>query len=290
MSTELQGVDLELAEALQEADEVESPQEPQTEDATKPDEGSALATDTVEEPEKTTEPVESQTETPEETDQDRVQAAINKQHRKFREEERAHAETRRRNEELEAENARLKGTDKEPEIPPIPDPYSDNYEEQVKARDAAIEAHAEWRGAQAEKRKQAQDKAERDFIQAQTELAEKADGYAKRAEELGVNGESLQKASEVVAGYGITDELTRFFLSDPDGPLMVQYLAADIQTLSDIAKADPFESARLIETELRPKAQALRAKPSTTPKPPQTLGGGGPGESDLGSHKGVVID
>lgn len=276
MTDELPGVDIELPPEEQEAPK---------EDA-KPEEGSDLAPDTPEGEEKDA----GQDGKQDESGQDKVQQAINKQHRKYREEERAHQETQRELEAARQELAKARGQDVEPEIPPLPDQYDEDYQEKIQAREAALTAHAEWKGRQSAYAEQEANQQREAHFAAQQELATMADGYAKRAKELGVNGESLQKASEVVTQYGVPDDLVRLLLQDEDGPLMTQYLATDIPMLDKLARMPAMQVGQFIEREVRPKADGLRPQSSDAPAPPETLGGAGPGADILGPHKGVTIE
>jgi len=215
-------------------------------------------------------------------EQDGAQKAINRQHFKFREEQ-------RRADELQAENAALKkrletssvNDPNEIVIPPAPDIWDDDYEAKARLREDAIrrKAVAEIRSEQtsqnavADQQKQQLQEAER---------SQKLQGtFTDNAAKLGVNVEALDAAQRTVIQYGITPELATTILEDESGPLLVQHLAANPLDLHDLITMNPLQAGmKLAET--KQKAMALKPKQSGAPAPADTLSGRGAREGERG--------
>lgn len=204
-------------------------------------------------------------------DQDAVQKAINKQHRKFREEQRRANDLQKRLESLEAKQEPvLTATD----IPPIPDSWDENYEAKIKERDEAIlrkaknDALLQQQSEFAEREKQEQQRKELETAQ------KRNDQFLENAKKLGVDNQALISAQQSVIDYGVTPELATALIEDSDGPLMVQHLAANPLELYDLVTANPIV-AGLKLAEVKQKAAALRPKPTSAPTPATTLDGRG---------------
>ena len=216
-----------------------------------------------------------------ESEVDSTQKAINKQHFKFREEQRRANELQAKLDVLEAKNA---GSSQELEtvtVPPIPDSWDDDYAEKMRVRDEAIGQNArvdskkvidETRSAEAQLLKQQQ----------QAESSRKlSEQFTANATKLNVSPEALDAAQQTVISYGITPELATELLQDADGPLMVQHLAANPLDLQELVTASPFTAGRML-AEVKAKAAALKPKTSDAPDPATALGGRGAPAGDHG--------
>lgn len=269
---QLQGVDIEEGSPIE---GVPEPIEGQS-----PDEGSELAPDSGENREQKSdgEGEEKSEEGSQEQQPDSVQAAINKQHKKFRDEERAHQETRRRLEELEAQ-VKLQDNS-EPVIPPMPDPYEDGFEEKVKERDAALVRHAQWSQQQQYLQQQQADQEQQAQYEAVQRRAESGKVYAENATKLGVDGSDLQLAAQAVAQYGISDDLLQMVLDDPEGPLMTQYLASNLMELGKLNQMPTAQAVLHMNSFVRAEASKMKPRGSGAPTPPEILDGGGVPEKD----------
>ena len=209
---------------------------------------------------------------------DGVQKAINKQHAKYREEERlkiaAQNEARVLKEKLDAIEAEKKVVI----VPPVPDPYDEDYEAQVKARDEAI------------KRQATQDAQQQNVIEQQTAAQEAAnradqdhvqslvDDYTKRIVTLGLDRVEMESAGRTVVEAGISGEIAEFILQQEDGPLITKYLAANPIELDDLRHLPPIQAALKINSDIRLAASAMKPQASTAPDPAETLTGRGAGE------------
>jgi hypothetical protein len=207
----------------------------------------------------------------EEDSQELAQKAINKQHRKYREEQRRANDLQKRLEDLEAkQKPDLSVSD----IPPIPDSWDENYEGKIKERDEAIlrkaknDALLQQQSEFAEREKQEKQRIELESAQ------KRNDQFLENAKKLGVDNKSLMDAQKAVIDYGVTPGIADVLLDDPEGALMLQHLAANPLELYDIVNASP-ELAGFKMAEVKQKAAALRPKPTSAPDPATTLDGRG---------------
>lgn len=225
-------------------------------------ENSDLAPDSPEEGKENTE----DTKTPE-----WFQKKINKQTFAQRQAERERDEAKK---ELEA--VRQKYVNIEPEqvsIPPIPDAWDDNYEQKIRQRDEAIlnKARADSLAAQ---KKEAEARQQQDRERAEYERSQAMQKqFLENSKKLGVDNEILSSAQDTIIEYGVTPDLAKTLLEDSNGPLMVQYLAANHAQLYDIVNADSAIKAGLMLADVKNKASSLKPKTSSAPSPATRLDG-----------------
>lgn len=197
--------------------------------------------------------------------------AINKQHYKFREEERKSIELQRQLDELKAKHS-APSIDEKVEVPAIPDAWADDYESQLKARDEAIRqneryaAQEQHRVAQEAQALQEKQREEAKYIQGIE------DGFKSNAEKLKLDGGEVMKAAQAVAGYGVSGEVANFLMTDPDGPLMVQYLAQNPLELDELSRLTPMQVGLKLP-EIKTKSSALKPTQSEAPDPSTRLNG-----------------
>lgn len=214
----------------------------------------------------------------EDSDQDKVQRAINKQHAKYREEERKRIAAENSAKELKEKLEKLEAEKGEIVIPPMPDAYDEDFEQKAAAREEAIRQQAV---------RDAQQKVIVERQQAADEEAEKAEqerinslvsDYDKHTVTLGLDVEEISKAGKVVVDYGISGEVAEYILSDADGPLITKYLAANPIELDDLRNMTPINAAMKINTSIREAASTMKPQASQTPDPVEILEGRGAGE------------
>lgn len=196
---------------------------------------------------------------------------INQKHRELMEEKRRNEELQRRLQELEQVNE-----PKRPEIPPLPDPYDDDFDEQVRRRDAAIAAAAAFdaRKAQEEAQKQRQ---MQESLNAQNAVLQRAvTTYAEKAAKLGIKPEELAVAGQVVASYGVNDDLVHFILQDDQGPAITSFLAENPEHIEAVNALGPLNAVSYIEKRIRPNlTKTSKSNNAHIPEPPDTLSGSG---------------
>ena len=220
----------------------------------------------------------------------RTRKAINKQHAKYREEERKRIKAEDKAKELEDKLTAIESAKVETDIPPLPDPYDDDFEAKVKARDEAI------------KRKATED-AQKSIVtqqqNAQEEDAKKADqkrvdnlitNYTSRISTLGLSAEAVRVAGDKVVEYGISSDLAEFILKQEDGPLITQYLSENPIELDNLRNMTVIDGAMRINSDIRNAASSLKPQASTAPDPAETLSGRGAGEQVHPLLKGATFE
>ena len=251
---------------------------------------------TEQEPEETgaelapAEPVEAEKTTEAELEQDSVQKAINKQHRKYREEERKRLEVEA---ELKAAQERLSELEKpgEIQIPPMPDAWDENFEQKVKERDEAILQKARADAIRQAEEDRAFQLQQEQQLNEQRAMEEKVKSYSKRASEQGIKDADLAVAGARVAESGISPEVADFLLTDSDGPMMVAYLADEANTLElyELANLPPIVAGVKLN-EIRQKAAAMKEPAPSAPEPPETISGKGHIETESPLLSGATFE
>jgi len=226
----------------------------------------------------------------EQINQEKVNQAINKQHAKFREEERKRKEAEAENQKLLEQLKSIEANKPKPVVPPIPDPYDDDYEAKVKERDDALLAKAKHDAIEASKAEAEKERQQKALEAQQAETQKHINSYEKRSVEIGLDSNEVNKAGQVLVDYGINSDLAMFILQDKDGPLITQHLAANPAELSELLEMSPMMAAVTINSVVRPKAEALKPKPSKAPDPVKGLSGLGPGETVPASIKGAKFE
>lgn len=157
--------------------------------------------------------------------QESVQKAIDKQHHRFREEERKRQETEQQLKQVQEELAKYKPQDQEIEIPPIPDQWDEDYQAKIEAREAALIAKREQDlRKQIAKDQQFQDE-QKKRLEAQQQHQARLQTYGENAKKAGISEDSLIAASNRVADVGVMPEIAEVLLTHNDGPKIVAFLA-----------------------------------------------------------------
>lgn len=173
-------------------------------------------------------------------------------------------------------------------IPPKPDPFDDDYDKKIQAREDALQrkARADLMSIQQkEAEAEAQRKREREEYEKQQK--QQAD-FRRNAAELGVDQEVLSKSAQTVISYGVTPDIEDALMSDKDGPLMLNYLAANPLELADLIEASPLRAGMLL-ADVKSKSLKLKPKPSSAPPPAQTVEGRGAPKRERGP-KGATFE
>ena len=221
---------------------------------------------------------------------DGAQKAINKQHAKFREEERLKVAAQNDAKELREKLDAIEANKADVTIPPIPDPYDDDFEEKVKARDKAITHRAT---------QDAQKQVAIDQQSASAEAAKKAenerfqlliDDYDKRIVTLGLDKTEVRAAGDKVMGYGIPFELVEHIADMDDGPLITTYLAENPILVDDLRHMTSMQAAVKINSDIKLAASAMKPQASSAPDPAETLSGRGAGEKQSAFLDGATFE
>lgn len=217
-------------------------------------------------------------------------AAINRQHSKYREAERAKQDTQA---QLTAANGRIsefESNQPEPIIPPMPDSFDDDFDEKVAIRDATIVAVAQHNQTQANIAQANANATQEAQNAAQQVQAQNAQTLVENAATLGISNDDLGKAAAVVGSYNISPEIRTGLMTDPDGPVMLAYLAANPLEIENLQSMGVFDASNHLGTVIRQKASALKPKTSDAPPPPLVLSGNGAPEQGDPRLKGITFD
>lgn len=209
--------------------------------------------------------------------QDAVNEAINKQHRKYQEEKRRADEAERRLAEMQPK----------PQAPPIvdaPDPFDDDYETKQAAYVESVRQQAIFENNQQLQQQLSQNQQAAAQREQQASENAKIQAYVDNAKAMNISVEQLEQAGQVVGNYGISKDVQMFIVDDEQGPLVTQYLAANHVDAESIASMPPLQAAIYIERTIKPKIAALKPKTTNAPTPATKVSGGG-GDKDAGKYR-----
>jgi len=159
-------------------------------------------------------------------------------------------------------------------IPPMPDPFDDDFDDKVKARDQAIIANANYNAQNQAYLQQQQDSQQQAAQAKQEQIGKSVQDYTSKAVGLGIKQEELKAAGNTVAGYGLSDDLVMYILADSDGPLITKYLAANPRDGYQLASMSPYQAGSFLDG-VKAKAGALKPKKTNVPNPATNLQGNG---------------
>jgi hypothetical protein len=162
-----------------------------------------------------------------------------------------------------------------PDVPKVPDPYDDDYEAKIQARDAALLKRAEFDTKRTWVDQQTAQNQQQAAYQAQQAKQETVTKFVGQAKKLGVTTEELNGAAKVIDDFGIGDTVVQFILSNDQGPLIAKYLGNNPLELDTLRRLDPMSAAIRIENVIKSKAAALGKRTPTAPDPTDTLRGNG---------------
>ena len=273
----------EAPEETSEETQEESEETPAEETEETPAETEEEAAEETEETE-TLEPLEEEeSETPESIPYGAFKERIGKKNEQIEAE-------RRRAQELEEENQRLKATP--PQSAPVgykPEaaPKRDDFEDE----DAYLDARAAWSGREAFREEQAKSdaaaaqKAEEDRVaEVRQKAQETARDYLTRTETIltKARAENPEKYSdfdareEVVRSAGLSHEAVQSLVTAEDPVKIVNYLGGKTEELQRIAKLSPLEQVEEIGyLKRRASVKPKERKIPKAPPPPKTPTGGG---------------
>lgn len=202
---------------------------------------------------------------------------INQKHFELMEEKRAR-------EAAEAEIAALKAqipANHKVDIPPLPDPYDDDFDEKMSQRDEAIKKAAIYDAQEEVRQNQLKEQHRSQAESKQKALAEAVNTYSGRARDLNISESELKVAGQTVAAYGIHDSVAEFILQDDKGPAITAHLARNPDQLEIVSKLNPIQAALYIANTVKPKLSS-KSKTDELPDPPETLSGGGVSKKERG--------
>ena len=193
-------------------------------------------------------------------------------------------EHKREAESLRQELAAIKEKEailKEPMILPVPDQYDDNYAEQMEARDKSIQEKAQYDASQRVRAEQAEYQRQQQNQEQINQVNERGNKYKENSIKLGVDQAQLGEAANIVANYGIRQDVAMELLSEEQGPLITMYLAQNPQALDAINTANAISLGN-VWNDIKTKASSLQTKTTSTPDPVETQKGSGVGPKNRG--------
>lgn len=242
--------------------------------------GSELAADSGEGHEK--QPDES-------VNQDAVQAVINKKHWEAKEAERKALAAEQNAKELQAKLDSLTA-EQDPVVPDIPDPYDDDYELKVKARDEALLRKANFDAQQQYAQYQSQQAQQAQVQQQQQKNQEIMNEFSDRTTKLGLDKQEIAQAAQKLASYGMREDLASYVMQQEEGPLLMAHLSNNYQDLEKLHTLNPMDVGTFVSTVLAPKAASRKPKISQAPEPTDVLSGSGAAESTSPLLKGAKFE
>ena len=193
---------------------------------------------------------------------------------KQREAERKAEEAERKAGELQAELDKLTKPTK-PEVPPMPDQYADDFEEQYAAREQKLRELAVFEEGERQQAAYNQHQEQEAARKKAEEFTAVAESYTDRAGKLGIKAAELQEAGQQVASMGMSNEVVHHILTEDQGPAITVYLAKNPTEADTLSRMNPMRAAVYIATEIKPKAIESRPKVELAPAPTDSPKGGG---------------
>ena len=175
-----------------------------------------------------------------------------------------------------------------PVIPEAPDPYADDYEAQVQARDEKIIAASAFDKEQEIVARQTKDRAQQVQQQQIQTLQETVTTYTERAKTSGMTAKELKSAGDAVSAHGVSNDVVHHILMDEAGPSITKYLADNPLAMDALNGLTPMQAAVHIETVIKPVAVSPK-RTTNAPPPETTLEGGGTPPSERGP-KGATFE
>lgn len=198
-------------------------------------------------------------------------------------------------EELEALRQRVprdqadQSGDPQPQVPPLPNVWEDDYEAKIQARDQKIRELAAWEVRQEERQRYEREQVQRAQYEQQQQLLGQVKTYTERAVEMGISEQDLAVAGNAVAQFGIADDLVADLLSDDLGPAVVMHLSRNLGDLAQIQQMTPTRAAAFIESNVKPKVTRSLKRRQAPPEPGETPEGKGTPKPRRGP-KGVTYE
>jgi len=186
--------------------------------------------------------------------QDAVQKAINRKHFQAMEAQRKYEEEKARREELEAKLQERQAPKPPPEIPPLPNPYDTDYDQKMVERDKILKDHAAYQYQQHILKRQKEYQQQQVQTQQQQQVQELVTKFQENASKLNIPKEQFAESDKIVGAYLNSPQTAEYLLKNDNGPLIVDYLANNVQEFDKINKLGGVDQVVHIVTEVLPKA------------------------------------
>jgi len=201
-----------------------------------------------------------------------LQKIIAKKSYEAREAKREAEETKQRLAELEAKLA-----PPEPSMPEMPEYWDfENESDYKKAVHEYTKKVAEAQAFEAQKTAELQrvQAAEQEAqLARQEQINKKVQSYADKAKSFGISTQELQQNGNLIAAYGLREDIAEVILDDESGPLIAKHIAANPQAIEAL-NASNWQNGAIVFQQIKEQASALKPKVSNAPDPVETLEGG----------------
>jgi hypothetical protein len=209
---------------------------------------------------------------------------INKKTFELKQKEREAEEYKRKIEEYERQQREMEAA-KFKDIPELPDPFDDDYEQKVRERDALLVQKAHFDAQQSyylQQQQFQQQQKEQQQREAQTKLEQ---DFLANAKKVGAKDEEIVSVVSTLVQTGLNNDLGNAIMADPDGYLVAKHLAANPMEAYELNSMNPIlAGAKYIE--IKQKAVSLKPKTTSAPTPPKDIGGKG-ANPESGKYKFV---
>lgn len=226
--------------------------------------------------------------------QDKANKAINKQHGKYRKEERRADSEKKRADDAESELAALKAEQGDVVIPNLPDRIDfdsdEEFNEKVKVRDTAIALKATQDAQKENVIEQQNANADADAKVENDRIVSLAGEYDKKITALGLDPVEIRTAGDIVLSYGLQQPIIEHIMRQEEGPLIAKYLAANPLELDELRGMSQIDAAMKVNTDIKLAASALKPQASNADDPPEVLSGRGAGEPVDEFIKGATFE
>lgn len=243
-------------------------------------ETSEVSNDVIEENETPEVEQEAKTEEPDLKleSQQKANEVINRKHKEKMDAIRERDEYKRQLDALNAQNQ-----PQEPVVPDFPeDEFEGDYQDKVR----------EWAEKSAEKKVYDAQLATNEATQIQHQnnqiaeqqrvTSENSQKLLQKASKVGMDEAELSEACKIIGGYNLGPEMSNAISNDESSIEIIKYLSTDHAELDKLSRMTPYQQGAHLQT-IKTKAQGLKPKVSSAPKPPQDIQGSG-GDSDNGKY------
>lgn len=200
--------------------------------------------------------------------QEKIDAAIARQHAKFREEQRRRIAA----EQQLQQYGGMQQNEPEPQLYEI-DEYADDIQAEVRKRDQSLREHLQWQQRQQQRQADQQSYQQQTYQQQQQQAAEQAQKFFDTAKKDGIDQQQLNTAIQTVGQYQLGQEVAQYLMSDDRGHQVTMALAKQPTLLADLAFMQPHERILHIERNVRSKVSAPKPRQSKGSQPPKRVRG-----------------
>lgn len=192
--------------------------------------------------------------------------------------------------ERDDEIKRLKGESDKVVVPPLPDPYDENYQQLMREREDALQKQATITAQQELEAKQQKEVVEQQYRDNIEKIQKNVSTMYESAEKFGFEKDEFKKAELQVSSFIKQPDVANYILESEDSSLIVQYLYNNSSVLDKVSRMSPVNAAVFIATEVTPKAQSLKSQSKQPPEPLEIVKGKGGGEKKNPYLDGVVME